>query len=155
MHHLHCSLAGRKDRKSTVRSHDLSFRAQQLNSSEEAPFCPLPSALGQKNKPQALNLTKKVEGRQGAGENISKTLQPFPLLLLTGAGEDESALRSDDGEASLPAIPSDALGQVFIYLVPLLLAPEKHLTLLKGILEIEDMWSSEVTSGAEKHLQLW
>lgn len=89
------------------------------------------------------------------GENIPKTLQPFPLLLLTGAGEDESALRSDDGEAGLPAIPSDALGQVFTHLITLLLAPKKHLTLLKGILEIENMWSSEVTSGAKRHLQLW
>lgn len=98
----------------------------------------LPSALGQKNQPQALHLTEDVEGCEGAGEDIPETLQPFPLLLLAGAGEDESPLRGDDGEASFPAIPSDALGQVFIYLVPLLVPPEKNLALLKGVLKIED-----------------
>lgn len=98
-------------------------------------------------------LTEEVEGRQGAGEDILKALQPFPLLLLAGAGEDEPPLRGDDGEASFPAVPSDALGQVFIYIIPLLVAPKKDLALFKGILEIEDVWSSEATPGAERHLQ--
>lgn len=111
------------------------------------------STLGQKNKPQALLLTEEVEGRQGAGKDIPKTLQPFPLLLLAWAGEDESALRGDDGEAGFPAISTDALGQVFTHLVPLLSAPEKHLTLFIGILETEDTLSSEATLGVVGHLQ--
>ena len=44
----------------------------------------------------------------------------------------------DDGEASFPAVPSDALGQVFEHLVPLFVAPEKHLAQLEGILKRED-----------------
>lgn len=121
------------------------------NSSEETPF--LPSAFGQKNNRQALHLTEEVEGCQGTGEHIPETLQPLPLLLLAGAGEEEFALRGDDGEAGFPAVPSDALGQVFVHLVPLLPAPEKHLAQLKGILKIEDRWSPEATPGAEVHLQ--
>lgn len=97
-------------------------------------------------------LTEEVEGRQGAGEDILKTLQPFPLLLLAGAGEDEPPLGGDDGEAGFPAVPSDTLGQVFIDIVPLLAAPKKNLALLKGVLEIEDTWSSEATPGAEGHI---
>lgn len=113
----------------------------------------LPSALGRKNKAQAAHLTEDVEGCQGAGEDILETLQPFPLLLLAGAGEDESPLRCDDGEAGFPAVPSDALGQVFRHSVPLLLAPKKNLALFKGILKVEDTWSSEATPGANRHLQ--
>lgn len=107
---------------------------------------PFPT-LCQKNTPQSLLLTEHVEGRQGAGQDIPQTLQPFPLLLLTGTGEHESPLWGDDGEAGFPAIPSDALGQVFRYLIPLLLAPEKNLALLKGILKIKGTWSSEVMLG--------
>ena len=86
----------------------------------------------------ALYLTKEVEGCQGAGEDLPKTLQPFTLLLLAGAGEDEPPVGGDDGEASFPAVPSDALGQIFEHLVPLFVAPEKHLAQLEGILKRED-----------------
>lgn len=100
-----------------------------------------------------MHLTEEVEGRQGAGEDILKTLQPFPLLLLAGAGEDESPLRGDNREAGFPAVPSDTLGQVLIDSIPLLVAPKKNLALFKGILKIEDTWSSEATPGTDGHLQ--
>ena len=103
---------------------------------QRSPF--RPTFLGQRNTRRALYLTKEVEGRQGDGEDLSKTLQPFTLLLLAGAGEDEPPVGGDDGEASFPAVSSDALGQVFKYLVPLFIAPEKHLAQLEGILKRED-----------------
>lgn len=74
-----------------------------------------------------------MEGRQGTGQDTPQTLQPFSLLLFSGAGEDEFPLRSDDGESNLPAVPSDALGQVFPYFIPLLIASQKNLALLKSI----------------------
>lgn len=87
------------------------------------------------------HLTEKIEGCQGTGEHIPETLQPLALLLLGGAGEDKSPLRSDHGEPSFPAVPPDALGQVLLHFVPLLLAPQEYLALFKGILEREDTWS--------------
>lgn len=96
-----------------------------------------PTTLGQKDNPQVRPLTEEVEGRQGPGEDVPKTLQPFALLLLAGAGEDEPSLGGDHGEAGFPAIAPDALGQVFVHLVPLLAAPEKYLALLKGVLQIQ------------------
>lgn len=113
----------------------------------------LPSAFGQKHNPQALRLTEEVEGCQGTGEHIPETLQPLALLLLAGAGEEEPALRGDDGEARFPAVPLDVLGQAFGCFVPLLPAPEKHLAQVKGVLEIEATGSSEVTPGAQGPLQ--
>lgn len=80
-----------------------------------------------------------------AGQDIPQTFQPFPLLLLAGTGEDEPPLWSDDGKAGFPAIPSNALGQVFIYFVSLLLAPEKNLALFKGILKTKGTSSSKAT----------
>lgn len=100
-----------------------------------------------------MHLTEEVEGRQGAREDIPKTLQPLPLLFLAGAGEDESPLRGDDGEAGFPAVPPDALGQVFIDSIPLLVAPQEDLALFKGILETEDTRSPEATAGAEGRRQ--
>lgn len=113
----------------------------------------LPSDFGQEHNPRAPHLTEEVEGCQGTGEHIPEALQPLALLLLAGAGEEEPALRGDDGEARFPAIPSDVLGQAFRRLVPLLLAPEKHLAQVKGVLEIEATGSSEVTPGAQGPLQ--
>lgn len=69
-----------------------------------------------------------------------QTLQPFLLFLLTGAGEDELPLWSDDSESNFPAIPSDAPGQVFAYLIPLLIASQENLALLESILKMEGMW---------------
>lgn len=92
-----------------------------------------------------------MEGRPGAGQDILQTLQPFSLFLLTGAGEDELPLWSEDSESDLPAIPSDAPGQVFAYFIPLLLASQDNLALLESILKMEGTW---LTSPARPKVKL-
>lgn len=77
------------------------------------------------------------------GEHVPETLQPLAPFLLAGAGKEESALRGDDGEARFPAASLDVLGQAFGHLVSLLLAPEKHLAQVKGVLETEATGSSD------------
>lgn len=109
----------------------------------------LPSALGQKNTLQFLLLTEAVEERQGAGQDTPQTFQPFLLLLLVGASEDISPLWGDNGESGFPAISSDALGQVFIDFISLLLVPQKNLALLEGILKMEGTGPSEGAPRAE------
>lgn len=105
--------------------------------SERALFCPHPKEPPRPPPRPALILTEEVEGRQGTGQDILQTLQPFSLFLLTGAGEDEFPLWSDDSESNLPAIPSDAPGQVFAHLITLLFASQENLALLESVLKME------------------
>lgn len=83
----------------------------------------------------SVGAVRMLRGVGGAGIDISETsTHLFALLLLTGAGENESLLRGDHVEPSFPAVPPrHPWAGTCAFCTPLVIAPQEHLILLKGI----------------------